>query len=153
MRQKIEAQVKFVEKIENNLIKLLKAIREHTQNYVENCYNMSIVLNAMRKLLNEKQQEGESFQDWTKRFCIARDIMVILMGGTLIMKRIVESMSEFNINDESRVSSFQERTFECFLAYLYLENIDRAKYSSLLMGLNNQQSLVNDQYPKTVTVK
>jgi hypothetical protein len=50
---------------------------------------MSIVLNAMKKLLNEKQQEGESFQDWTKRFCIARDIMVILMGGPLIMKKIV----------------------------------------------------------------
>jgi hypothetical protein len=77
--------------------------------------------------------------------------MVSHFGGPLIINKIVESMSNFNINDELSVSRCQEKTFECFLAYLYLENADRAKYGSLLMGLNTQQSLGNDQYPKTVT--
>jgi hypothetical protein len=75
--------------------------------------------------------------------------MVSHFGVPLIINKIVESMSDFNINDD--VSRCQEKTFECFLAYLYLENADRAKYGSLLMGLNTQQSLGNDQYPKTVT--
>jgi hypothetical protein len=147
MRQKIEAQIEFAEKIENNPIELLRAIKEHTQNYQENHYNMSIVLDAVRNLLNAKQREGESLQDWTKQFCTARDIMVSHFGGPLIINKIVESMSDFNINDELNVSRCQEKTFECFLAYLYLENADRAKYGPLLMGLNTQQSLGNDQYP------
>jgi hypothetical protein len=69
----------------------------------------------------------------------------------LIIKKIVESMPDFDEKDEEKVLKFQERTFECFLAYLYLENADRTKYGSLLTGLNTQQSLGNDQYPRTVT--
>jgi hypothetical protein len=33
---------------------------------------------------------------------------------------------------------------------LYLNNADQKKYGSILQGLNTQQSLHNDQYPKTV---
>jgi hypothetical protein len=62
-----------------------------------------------------------------KRFCTGRDIMVTHVGGSLIIKRNVESISDFNINDESIVSRCQESSFGCFLAYLYLENADRAK--------------------------
>jgi hypothetical protein len=149
MTQKIEALIEFAEKIENNPIELLRAIKEHTQNYQENRYNMSIVLDAVRNLINAEPQEGESLQDLTKQCCTAKDIMVSHFGGPQIIIKIVESMSDFNINDELSVSRCQEKTFECFLAYLYLENADCAKYSSLLLGLNTQQSLGNDQYPKT----
>ena len=38
-----------------------------------------------------------------------------------------------------------------FLAYMYLNNADKSKYGSLLKGLSTQQSLNNDQYPKSVT--
>lgn len=37
------------------------------------------------------------------------------------------------------------------LAFKYLDNADKTKYGSILTGLNNQQSLGNDQYPKSVT--
>jgi hypothetical protein len=43
-----------------------------------------------------------------------------------------------------------EKTSKSFLAYLYFENADKSKYGTLLSGLNTQQSLGNDQYPKTV---
>ena len=46
---------------------------------------------------------------------------------------------------------FFQKTFEKFLANLYLENANRTKYGSLLNGLNTQQSLGNNQYPKLVT--
>ena len=151
MKQKIEARIEFSSRIENNPIELLKAVKEHTQNFQEHRYNMSIVLDSLRSLLNAKQKEGESLQDWTKRFRTARDILVSHLGGPLIFKKIVESMSDFNIDDDLSVTKCQERTFECFLAYLYLENADRSKYGSLLVGLNTQQSLGNDQYPKSVT--
>ena len=40
----------------------------------------------------------------------------------------------------------QGNIFKQFLAYLYLENSDQAKYGSILSGLISQQSLKNDQY-------
>ena len=46
---------------------------------------------------------------------------------------------------------YKENVFEQFLAYLYLENSDQAKYGSILSGLITQQSLKNDQYPRTIT--
>ena len=36
------------------------------------------------------------------------------------------------------------------MAYVYLENADQAKYGSILSGLNTQNSLRNEQYPKTL---
>jgi hypothetical protein len=46
---------------------------------------------------------------------------------------------------------FQEMAFNQFMAYTYLDNADKAKYGTLLTGLNTQTSLKNNQYPKTVT--
>jgi hypothetical protein len=43
MKQKIEARKDFQSKVEDNPIELLKAIKEHTQNFQEHCYFMSIV--------------------------------------------------------------------------------------------------------------
>jgi hypothetical protein len=37
------------------------------------------------------------------------------------------------------------------LAYAYLDNADQSKYGSILTGLNTQQTLGNEQYPKTIT--
>jgi hypothetical protein len=36
------------------------------------------------------------------------------------------------------------------LAFIYLDNADKKKYGSLLNNLSQQQSLKNDQYPKTI---
>jgi hypothetical protein len=47
------------------------AIKEHALNFQENRYSMSIILDAMRMLFNTKQKEGESLQDYTKRFRVA----------------------------------------------------------------------------------
>jgi hypothetical protein len=40
--------------------------------------------------------------------------------------------------------------FEKLAAFAYLENADQTKYESSLIGLNTQQSLGNEQYPRTV---
>jgi hypothetical protein len=45
---------------------------------------------------------------------------------------------------------FEEQAFKQLLAFNYLENADQSKYRSILSGLNTQQSLGNDQYPKSI---
>ena len=151
MKQKIEARVEFASTIENDPIELLKAIKVHTQHYQEHQYNISIVLDSLRGLINTKQKEGELLQDWTKCFKIARDLLESHLGGPLIIKKIAESLPEYDVSDPESIRKCQEKTFEKFLANLYLENADRTKYGSLLNGLNTQQSLGNNQYPKLVT--
>jgi flavorubredoxin len=47
MKQKIEAKTDFHSNIEDNPIELLKFIKEHTQNFQENCYCMPIVLDSL----------------------------------------------------------------------------------------------------------
>jgi hypothetical protein len=49
--------------IQQDPIKLLKAIKEHALNYQEQWYKHMIVLDAMTTLLSTKQQENESLQD------------------------------------------------------------------------------------------
>jgi hypothetical protein len=64
---------------------------------------------------------------------------------------MIESLPENDASDDKSVKICEEKTFESFLAFLYLEDSDRTNYGSLLTGLNTQQSLGNNQYPKSVT--
>ena len=41
--------------------------------------------------------------------------------------------------------------FRRFVAFLFLDNADKNKYGSLITQLSMQQSLGNNQYPKSVT--
>ena len=150
MKNKIEARSDY-NRIKNNPITLLMAIKEHALNFQENRYSMSIILDAMKTLLFTKQKEGESLQDYTKRFRVARDVLKSHMGEPIILTKFVEAMDEYNKNDIKLRDKFREQAFSQFMAYLYLDNADKAKYGSIMTGLNTQQSLGNDQYPKTIT--
>jgi hypothetical protein len=156
MQNKIEARPYFKSDISDNPFNLLKAIKEHSTSYQENCYNMSVILDAMKTLLNRKHKEGETLQDYTKRFRIAREVLESHIGEPIILTKIVKTIQgyiELPILDveAGKNCKYKENVFEKFLAYLYLENSDQAKYGSILSGLITQQSLKNDQYPKTIT--
>jgi hypothetical protein len=68
MQEKIEANEKFESEIFENPIKLLEIIKKNCLNYQEHRYEMSIILDLMRTLLNIRQKEHESLQDYTQRF-------------------------------------------------------------------------------------
>ena len=117
---------------------------------------MSVILDAMRTLLNTKQKDGETLQDYTKRFRIAREVMESHIGGPIVLKKIVKTI-QGNVDlptqeiEAEKNHKYEETVFEQFLAYLYLENSDQAKYGSILSGLITQQSLKNNLYPKNIT--
>jgi hypothetical protein len=118
------------------IIELLRAIKEYNQNFQEHCYSMSIILDSLRSLLNLRQREGKTLQDWTKRFKTARDIFESHLGGPMILTKIVEMSVDFDPLDSKKVKRCEEREFEISFAFLYLENADR---STLLTGHNTQQ--------------
>ena len=100
---------------------------------------MSIILDAMRKILNTKQKEGESLQDYTKRFRVAWVVLKSHLGGPIILTKFVEAMDGYNKTNTKLQDKFREQAFSQFLAYLYLDNAEKAKYGSIMTGLNTQQ--------------
>jgi hypothetical protein len=66
MQVKIESRNDFEDNIKNNPIELLKALRQHSLNYQEHRHEMSIILDALRTLINLRQREQESLTDYTK---------------------------------------------------------------------------------------
>jgi hypothetical protein len=148
MKNKLESRVDF-DTLENDPIELLKAIKQHALNYQEHRYDMSIIYDAITMLFGTKQKENESLQDYTKRFHVSRDVLESHMGGPIILTKLIEAMPGYDESIVSTRDKCRKDTYERFLAYVYLSNADKAKYGSILQGLNTQQSLHNDQYPKT----
>ena len=112
---------------------------------------MSIISDAFRALFSTKQKEGEGLQDYTRRFKTARDILESHLGGPICMMKYVESMKKLNLLGSTATDEdYYNKSSEQLLAYVYLENSNQDKYGSLLKNLNQQKSLENDQYPKTV---
>jgi hypothetical protein len=151
MQNKIQSRSNFDSDIENDPIKLLRAIKEHALNYQENRYEMAIILDAMRAMTEAKQKENESLVDYTKRFKTSRDVFESHLGGPLIMTKYVKSLSGYDANNPVNNIPLEKESFQQLMAYLYMENADQDKYGSILVGLNTQKTLKNDQYPKTVT--
>jgi hypothetical protein len=144
----IELRYDFTDKIKDNLIELLKGIQEHALNYQEHQYNMSIILDSMRNMLQTKQRIGESLQDNTKRFRTSRDVFETQLGGLLILTKIASEMPDYNQYNNAKILECQKKSFKSFSGNLYLDNEDKIKYGSLLNRLSMQQSLKNNQYQR-----
>ena len=96
MQDKLCSRPDYEQTIYNNPIELLKAIKLHALNYQETRYEMSIMANAVRALINAKQKEGESLQDYTSRFKTARNILESHIGGPIIFTKYVMTMKEYD---------------------------------------------------------
>ena len=70
--------------------------------------------------------------------------------GPIAPIKYVEQESNYDPMNETIVKECQNTVSEEFLVVLYLTNADQKKYGSIIQDLSTQQSLHNDQYPKTV---
>jgi len=131
--------------IKNNPIELLKTIEIHSLTYEENRYDVRIIDDALKNLINIKQKDDESLIDYTARFESVRDIAVAHLGGPIVLLKIIE-------NDTSSTTKQEKTTtaWERYMAYLYMDRADQTKFGSLLSNLKSQYSLGHNQYPKTL---
>ena len=106
--------------------------------------------------MNTRQREGESLQDYTKRFQVTKEVMESHLGGPIILTKMLYQNEGYThqpidpINQEKN-AIIEKQVYEQFNALAYLENADQTKYGSILLGLTTQLSLGNDQYPKSIT--
>ena len=151
MQNKIASRSDYENEVYNDPIKLLKAIKEHSLNYQETRYEMSIISDAYRAVWNAKQREGESLQDYTRRFKTSAEILESHIGGPMILVKYVKTMKGYDVADAPKADKMIKQAHEALLAFLYLENSDQEKYGQIIQNLNSQKSLGNDQYPKSIT--
>jgi hypothetical protein len=63
MQARIEARKDFKSDIKNDPIELLKSIKLHSVNYQEYCFEMAVILDSMKTMLNTRQKDQESLTE------------------------------------------------------------------------------------------
>ena len=150
MQDKIASRSDYDSLVYNDPIQLLRAIKEHSLNYQDTRYEMSIISDAFRSLFMSKQKDGESLQDYTRRFKMSTEILESHVGGPIILEKYVKTMTGYDSTNVSKTDELVKKASESLFAYLYLENADQDKYGTILNNLNSQKSLGNDQFPRTI---
>jgi hypothetical protein len=150
MQYKIASRSDYDSDVYNNPITLLRAIKEHSLNYEETRYEMSTITASFRAVFTARQKDGESLQDYTRRFKTSTEILESHLGGPIILEKFVKTMDGFDETNVIKTGELIKQASEGLFAFLYLENSDQEKYGSILRNLNSQKSLGNDQYPRTI---
>ena len=79
MQNKIESCTDFSVKVKGDPIELLKVIKQHALNYQEHCYELSIMVNTMKTLINLRQTENESLLDYTRLLKLAKCFICVVL--------------------------------------------------------------------------
>ena len=84
------------------------------------------------------------------------EVLQSVIGAPIVLAKVLESINGYtkvptNEIDHKKNKILQDQLHEQLLAYIYMENADQTKYGTILSGLDTQNSLGNDQYPKTVS--
>eukprot|EP00957_Ditylum_brightwellii_P084634 6435960-Ditylum_brightwellii.AAC.1 len=125
MKNKILLLKNYNNQIYNKPISLLEEVKKFSLNYQETKYEMSIISNALRAMLNARQKENEHLQDYTRRFKSSVDILLAHMGGTIILPKYVMNMEGYDASDKDRVAKLQAKASEQLCGFIYMENLDQ----------------------------
>ena len=122
-------------------------------------------MHALKTMVNLKQNHDESLTDYLKRSKAASEVLFSHAGKRFCFPKLVQQDKSYNRikaaidnakTDDTRASygkdlkDLEHRINDEFLGFLFMENLDRSKYGTLLSGLETQHSLGHDQYPKTL---
>ena len=142
MKIKIESRHDFESKILDNPIELLIAVKQHSLNYQEYRYNMSILSDSFKNLLTTKQKEGENLAAYAKRFKTASEILESHLGGELMLPLAVKQHPNYRdeLSDEEK-DKIASATHQQFLSFFTTRTSrskeiwiidDRAKHATFI---------------------
>jgi hypothetical protein len=73
---------------------------------------MSIITDAFRSLFANNQKEGESLQDYTRRFKTSTEILESHLGGPVILDKSVRTMENHDGNGVEKTSTMIAKASE-----------------------------------------
>ena len=152
MQSRIEEHPEFNLTLKNQPIAVLQAIKTLMHDPVRAQYPLTSMSDALGRLINAKQQEGESLLDWVKRFKELRDVAKSHLGNKFL-DEFVEHQVEYKdgLATEDEKKEQKKEVQSKWMALLLLRGSDPNKYGSLVKGISSQFSLGNNQYPKTIS--
>ena len=130
---------------------MIKCIKKLSLNAQDSRYQPSIIFNLMKAFITCRQKEGESLQDYTRRFKTTRDVMVTQVSDSIELKQIMRSLEGWDETDPSQNNEYRKNSWDRYIALVYLNNADNTKYGTVIKNLAAQFSLGNNQYPKSIT--
>ena len=111
-------------KDQNNPTKLLTVIEDQLVKFQESKYKIRVIADAMCNFINLKQNQDENLIYYTAKFKSAMDALVAQIGGTIILKKSVMSMSGQDASDANKTKRQQDEEFDNCVAFIYFENLD-----------------------------
>ena len=151
MHSRVLSNKDYESKIKGDPIELIKCIKKLSLNAQDSRYQPSITFDSMKAFLACRQREGESLQDYTRRFKTTRDVMVTQVGDKIKLKQVMKSIEGWDDNDATQDDEYKKNAWDRYIAFVYLDNADKTKYGTVIKNLAAQFSLGNNQYPKSIT--
>ena len=100
--------------------------------YQETKYEISIILDALKAMMNTKQREGETLAEYTWQFKAAKDLLESQIRGALILTKYIKGMVDYIDKDTASFNQCGKEANARLFAFLYLENSDQLNYSSII---------------------
>ena len=120
MQNNILARKDYQNQIYNNPINLLKAIKEHSLNYQESRYEISIIADALRAAITLKQRENENLQEYTRRFKTSKEILEQHLGGPLVLTKYDMKMNGYVAENQEKIKELTKKASDQLFAFNYL---------------------------------
>ena len=108
IRSKLESRTDWDNKIINNPIKLLTAIKEITFKYQDNKYPFESIYYCIKNVFFMKQSEEESLSEYAKRFKNAVDILKAQSGPIIMREHMVQLPNFWNANQIAKTKWWQK---------------------------------------------
>lgn len=155
MQRKIENRKDFQDDILMDPIALMKAIKEHSLNFQDKRYDMTIVDESLKTFVNMKQGDKEHDADYASRFRTAKEVFESHLGArplclSKICKKVVNDVESDTGSKptEAEQEVILDDAYERYVAYLYITNSAEKKYKGFKKFLADQYALGNNLYPQ-----
>jgi hypothetical protein len=80
---------------------------------------MLIVMDALRAVATTKQKEGESLQDFTKRFKVAKDVLETHLGSPIILTKFITILNGYVSESEKSYPDLANTGIEYYFLSLH----------------------------------
>ena len=152
MQQRIEQHPEYEKTIRDNPIELLEAIKTLMHDSVRAQYPYVSLVDALTRLLNIRQIDGEDMMDYVKRTMQHMDVVASHIGKRFLDTFVEHSEQYRDIpagaDQATEQKAMKDAAFEQLGAYILIRGADQSKYGSVIKGMTSQFSMGNDQYPK-----
>ena len=149
MQNMVQEYDDFETRIEDDPIELLRTIRQLMHEPTRARYPYATLLDAIRGVVNIKQEYNEPLLDYTKRFKEAVDVLETYVGKN-ILDKFIEKQKKYTTSNMSERKEMKSKAFEGFTTYAYIDSVEEEAFGEIKKDWIQQYSLDNDQYPKTV---